>query len=282
MKGPNTETTSCCSGIKLRHGIGAAMLSLALLVSGCGGSGGGGGSSPAAVNNGSTTLQESTANSFRITGDSYGVENVTYLAATKSASSIVLRAAVAVSMNDPDFKTVARIDITTPQAVSASGAYSLGAATGGLTPFAGAFYLFNGHQSTLLRTTGGTISFTRFGADSGDRISGSFAAIIEDDNDSTLPKASYTVAGNFDFILDSVGPVLPAVAAVSPTAAVLYQGTCASCHKLGSLDQTGSAPDLSLRGGRIDSYFTADVPSHQGITLAASDIVNLKVLLNVN
>jgi hypothetical protein len=281
METRTTETASMV--IAIRHGATAAVISLALLISGCGGSGGG--SVPTAVNSSASVSsalpQAETASSFTITGDSYGVENATYLAATKSASSIVLRAAVASSMSDPNFKTVARIDVTNPQAVNASGVYSLGAATAGFPLFAGSLYVFNGHQSTLLHTVGGTISFTAFGANSGDKISGSFNAVVEDGSDNTLP--SYTVAGNFEFTLDGVGPVLPAVAAVSPSAAVQYQANCASCHTLGSLDQTpGGAPELSLKGGRMNGYFSADVPGHQGIRLAASDLGNLKVLLNVN
>jgi hypothetical protein len=186
-------------------------------------------------------------------------------------------------MTDPKFQTVARVDILNPQAVHASGVYSLGGATAGLPGFAGTLDIFNGHQSTLLRTVGGSISFTSFGANSGDRISGSFSAIVEDGNDSTLPKGNYTIAGNFSFTLDNAGPVLPAVAPVSTNAAAQYQANCAPCHALGTLDQTaGGAPDLSFKGGKMNGRFTPDAPNHQGIRLAAEDIGDLKVLLNVN
>ena len=283
MKTQTTETARI--HVALRHGIrAAAVLSLALIFSGCGGSGGG--SAPAAVdsvNPGSPAAVQASVNSFAITSDDYGVGKATYLAATKSSTAIVLRAAVATSMTDPAFRTVARIDIANPQAVTASCVYSLGAATAGLTPFAGNVDIFNGHQSTLLSTVGGTISFSALGANSGDRISGTFSAIVEDGNDTSLPKGSYTISGKFDFVLESTAPVLPAAAPVSPNAVAQYDANCASCHALGSLDSTAAnAVNLSLKGGKMNGRFTPDVPSHQGIRLATTDISDLKVLLNMN
>lgn len=250
---------------------------LFLLQAGCGG--GGGSASVTAV----APSPAQTAGSFKVVSDDYGVENATFLSATKSGASVVLRAAVADSMTDPDYRTVARIDISDPSAVSASGVYALGGPGNGLAPFAGVFYLFNGHQSTLLRTVGGSISFTSFGTGSGDRIAGSFSAVIEDGNDSTLPKGSYTVSGTFDFAVERSGAVLPAVAPVAANAALQYQAHCATCHSLGSIDQTASgAPDLSLMGGRMNGRFSPDLPGHQGITLSTAEINDLKVLLNVN
>jgi hypothetical protein len=262
-----------------RHGIRTALVSLALFFAGCGG--GGGGSAPAAINSvSSAPAVQTAANSFTMTSDSYGMENATYLAASKSSLGIVLRAAIASSMTDQNFKTVSRIDIP---AGAAAGVYSLGAATAGTPAFPGSLYFFNGHQSTLLRTVGGTITFTSYGSNSGDRISGSFSAVVEDGGDPSTPKASYTVAANFDYVIDSYGPVLRAPASAALAAAASYDANCASCHALGSHDTTAaSAPDLALKGGAMNGMFTADLPSHQGIRLAASDIKALKVLLNIN
>ena len=73
----------------------------------------------------------------------------------------------------------------------------------------GTVNFFNGDQSTLLRTIGGTITFKNFGNNAGDRISGSLNLIIEDCNPASTPKPSYSIAADFDFITDSYGPVLP-------------------------------------------------------------------------
>ena len=279
MKTRNDNSVSSQTGSRRLFKLCAA--ALFLLQAGCGG--GGGSSSPSVTAVVPAGQLQPSANAFKVVSDDYGVEQATYLSATRSGTSLVLRAAVANGMTDPDFRTVARIDVLDPQAVSASGVYSLGSATPGPAPFAGSLYIFNGHQSTLLRTIGGTISFTAFGADSGSKISGSYSAIVEDGNDNTLPKATYTIAGTFDFALDSVGPVLPAVAPVAPNAAIQYQANCASCHALGSLDPNGNgAPELALKGGEMNGRFSAELPGHQGITLSAADIGDLKVLLNVN
>jgi len=137
------------------------------------------------------------------------MKKATYLAAGKSSLGVVLRSAIASSLMDLNFMTVARIDIPTPGAVSSSGTYSLGTATAAAPAFPGSVNFFNGDQSTLLRTVGGTITFTNFGSNAGDRISGSFSLIIEDGNSASTANPSYSISANFDFITDSHGPVLP-------------------------------------------------------------------------
>ncbi|HBA87431.1 MAG TPA: hypothetical protein DCZ75_05395, partial [Geobacter sp.] len=58
---------------------------------------------------------------------------------------------------------------------------------------------------------------------------------------------------------------------------------CATCHSLGGVDPASDgAPELSLMGGRMNGGFSPDLPGHQGIVLSATDIHDLKVLLNVN
>ena len=268
-------------------GARGAVILLGLLFAGCGGSGGGG-SAPAAVDSvssasGAPQLQGKAANSFAVTADEYGVENATYLSATTSSSGIALRAAVASSMTDPAYRTVSRVDISDPGAVVAGRSYSLGAATAEAPPFAGNLYVFNGHQSTLLQTVGGTITFDSFGITPGETISGSFRALVVDGGDSSTPKASYTIAASFSFTTGGYGPLLPAPQPVPQIASSLYQGNCASCHALGELNGTaGTGPDLALKGGELNALYAAGVPGHKGITLAAADIAALKVLLNVN
>jgi hypothetical protein len=252
-------------------------LLLTLLIAACGG--GGSASAPTAVStgtNGSSSAARPEA-SFAITGDDYGVENATYLSATPSGSSMVLRAAVASSMNDPEYKTVSRIDIENPAAVSAGVSYSLAGATPG-TPLPGTFYLFNGHQSTLLQTVGGSITFSAFGTNPGDTISGSFTARILDGGDSANPV--YTVSANFSFKAGGYGAILPAPVPVPATATSLFTGKCASCHALGNLAPVpGTGPDLALKGGKLGAVMSA---GHKGITMAGADLSALKILLNVN
>ena len=265
----------------VRHGLSAAFISLALIISGCGG--GGGGSAPAAVNTaGQGAPVPSSDASFAITGDDYGVQNATYLAATRSSNGLVLRAAIASSMTDPEFRTVSRIDIPDPGAVATGVAYSLAGASGA-PAFPGTVYLFNGHASTMLQTAAGSITFTSYGSNPGDLVAGSFSAVVVDGNDSATPKPSYTVAANFSFRTGGFGPILPAPLPVPAQAASIYSANCASCHSLGTLDSTqGTGPELALKGGKLNTMFSAGAAGHQGITLAVSELSAVKILLNAN
>jgi hypothetical protein len=255
---------------------GAALYLALLLMGGCGGGGESG--APAALNTApaAPALAAQSA-SFKLTGDDYGIESATYLSATKSGLGIVLRAALASSMSDPAFRNISRIDIAPGAAIIAQGGYTLG----GTGNFPGSVYFFDGHQSTLLRTTGGSITFNRYGSNSGDRISGSFSAVVEDGNDPS--KHSYTIAADFDFIVDASGPVLPAPASLALSGEPPYQAHCAFCHALGSFDPTSAGgPDLALKGGVVGTRFSPGQPGHQGVTLSAGEIEGMKVLLNVN
>jgi hypothetical protein len=192
-----------------RHAVTAAILALTLIIAGCGSGGGGGGSAPAAVIGVSTAPAQSqaAANSFTVTSDSYGMQSPTYLSSTKSSLGIVMLAAIATSMTDSNFKTVSRIDVAPNAAIGTSTVYSLGGATASNPAFPGMIYFLNGQTSSLLKTVDGSITFTAFGSNSGDRISGSYRAVIEDGNDSATPKARYTVAVNFDYLTGSYGPL---------------------------------------------------------------------------
>ena len=226
MKAQTTQSATI--GMAKRHGIKTAVLSLALLFAGCGG-GAGGGSAPAAVSGVATSAPAQTqavANAFAMTSDNYGMQSATYLSSSKSSLGIVLRSAIASSMTDQNFQTVSRIDIAPGAAISAGSVFTLGA-TATSPAFPGNLYFLNGHPSTLLRTIDGSITFTAFGPNSGDRISGSFSAVIEDGNDSATPKARYTVAASFDFVTDSFGPVAGAAPAAALAAAVAGQGDSA-------------------------------------------------------
>jgi hypothetical protein len=265
-----------------RNGIKTAILSLALLFAGCGG--GGGGNAPAAVNGvvASQPAQvQAAANAFTVTSDNYGMQSATYLSSSKSSLGIVLRSAIASSMTDQNFKTVSRIDIAPNAAISTAKSYSLGAATAASPVFPGNLYFLNGHASTLLKTVDGTISFSAFSGDSGGRITGSFSAVVEDDNDPA--KARYTIAANFDLTTDSFGPLASASPVQAAASSAGYDAKCASCHALGGYDTTASgAGDLALKGGKLSALFSPDQTGHQGIRLAASDISALQILLNSN
>lgn len=271
----------------IRKAAEAAALLLGLVLAGCGGGSGSGGGAPTAVNSAGTTSSaplaqaQAAASSFAITADDYGMENATYLSATSSVNGIALRAAVASSMTDPNYQTVSRIDLSDPSALSAGRTYSLGTATASAPAFPGNVYFFNGHQSTMLQTVGGTITFDSVGSSPGQTISGSFTAQVVDGGASA--KASYTIAASFSFTTGSFGPVLPAPTPVPAAAAGLYAANCASCHTLGSLNPSQVAgSDLSLKGGELNTLFAAGVAGHKGITLAGSELSALKILLNVN
>jgi hypothetical protein len=270
-------TASDPIAIAVRHSFTTAVVLLALVVAGCGG-GTGGSSAPAAVNS-VPAQQTAAANSFTTTSDSYGMSKPTYLTASKTPQAIRLLAAVATKVTDQNFKTLYRIDV--PVGLAA-GVYSLGAATQANPAFPGAVYFFNGHASTQLATAGGTITIGSLGSNPGEKVSGSFNAVLEDSADTATPKASYSIAANFDFTLENPGPVLPAPV-VDTLAAVAYNANCASCHALGSYDTTKtSAPDLALKGGKLNGLFTADQASHQRLSLTGGEIVALQVLLNSN
>jgi hypothetical protein len=259
----------------LRQALAGITLAITLLAGGCGGGGGG---TPAV--NGVAPNLPAAANSLAVTGDDYGMTSPNYLAAGKSSLGVILRSAVANSLSDPDFKTISRIDL--PAGFSGSGTYSLGAGTATTAAFPGALYFFNGHPSTLLSTVGGTITFTACGSNSGDRVTGSYHALVQDGADSASPKPVYSITASFDFTVEQANAVLPAPPAAS-LAAASYDTNCAACHALGNYDTTRSgASDLALKGGKLPQLFAAGVSRHQNITLGAGEISALQVLLNSN
>jgi mono/diheme cytochrome c family protein len=62
----------------------------------------------------------------------------------------------------------------------------------------------------------------------------------------------------------------------------VYDGNCSGCHRLGSYDAAGSAPDLSGKGALVGGKFTAGVSGHMGRTLSAQQISDVKAFLNAN
>lgn len=261
-----------------------------VMLSGCGGGGSDQGAQNAGVTTPSSSLAEAgapafdnTHNYYSLADDTYGLQNATFLAATRSDSTIVLRAALATGLTDPNFSTVFRIDLLQPAQVSSFGTYAIGSSGANLPAFPGEIIFFNGHKSTLLNTTAGTITFTSYGRNSGDLIAGSFSVQVEDDNFAGVPRPSYLVKGEFSFVLDASGAIVPTPSPVPAAAAGIYDAKCAGCHALGSYDGSANgAPDLALKGGEIAGKFTAGQPGHDGIVLSASEMRDLQILLNAN
>ncbi len=254
-------------------------LILIATLAGCG-SGGNGANSYSGNLNTTARSQDSTTtvNSYSLTEDAYGLQNATFLAATNSNGVFVMRAAIASSMTDPNFRTVFRINILQPSGIAAGNSYALG----GSNPPAEILF-FNGQKSTLLNTTSGTITFTSFGSNSGDAVAGSFTAVVEDHNFSA-PRPSYTVRGTFSFVVNTFGAIIPSPSPVPAEASNCYNAKCASCHTLGNYDsiRKSGAPDLSRKGGMIPGYFTGYEPGHVVVNLSSEEVHDLKILMNAN
>jgi hypothetical protein len=244
-------------------------------LSGCGG-GGGGGSQGAVVIDSAPTAAN---NSYSLTEDTYGLQNATFMSATKNGDTFIMRAAIADNITDPDFRTVFRIDVVRPQLISGPGTYAIGGEDSPVD-----ILFFNGHSSTLLNTVTGTITFTSYGVNSGEMVTGSFAAIVEDHNSGDVQRPTYSVRGNFSFVVNTYGALIPTPVPVPAAAAGYYSAKCNPCHSLGNHDpiSAGGAPDLALKGGEVPDYFSAGEPGHNGITLTAQEIHDLKILLNAN
>jgi hypothetical protein len=240
-----------------------------------------GGKSDEGQNPGDTVsvTQPTATNRYLLTEDNYGLQNATFMSATNSNGVFVMRAAIADSMTDPYFTTVFRIDIVQPAQITGPGFYTVGAAGSPVE-----ILFFNGHRSTMLNTVSGTVTFTSYGVHSGDVVAGSFQVVVEDQNSGTLPKPTYSIKGNFHFVINTYGALVPTLSPVPAGAAGLYNTKCASCHALGSLDPSsaGSAPDLALKGGELPGRFAAGEPGHKEITLNAEEIQKLKILLNAS
>jgi len=189
-----------------------------------------------------------------------------------------MRAAIAKSMADPDFRTIFRIDVLKPQLINGLGSYAIGNADAPVE-----ILFFNGRKSTLLNTVSGSIYFSSYGVKSGDVVAGNFYAVVEDDS-YDIPRPTYSIRVNFSFVVNSSGVVLPTPNPVPPEATAYYDAKCGSCHSLGSHDIANSdgAPDLAQKGCEISSNLTGFGSAHRVTTLTAEEIHGLKVLLNAN
>lgn len=247
-----------------------AMVSL----SGCGGGG-----SPSSTAVATVTPVDNPKNAYAVLEDTYGIQNATFLTSSRSGSTLTLRSAIAASVTDPAFKTLYRIDFT-DAAGTVKGTYSVGSAVAGLPQFPGSLYIFNGHNATMLQVVSGTISFDSFGANAGDLVAGTLSVVFADNNAAGNVKPTYSFRSSFGFVVNSSEQILPAPEPVPAQAASLYAGKCSACHLLGSVDTTaGGAPDLSLKGGELETVFA---PGHKNVALAPEELRSLKVLFNAN
>jgi hypothetical protein len=64
------------------------------------------------------------------------------------------------------------------------------------------------------------------------------------------------------------------------TGQAVYDSNCAGCHRLGTYDTTGSAPNLYGDGSKVSEKYKAGVSGHKGITLSSTQISNLVTFLN--
>ncbi len=62
----------------------------------------------------------------------------------------------------------------------------------------------------------------------------------------------------------------------------VYDAHCSGCHRLGSYDPSGSAPDLSGTGAGVDGRFTPDRSGHEDAALSGEEIPALKAFLGGN
>jgi len=77
-------------------------------------------------------------------------------------------------------------------------------------------------------------------------------------------------------------PPSPTPTPTPTTGQGVYDTNCASCHRLGTYDTSGTAPNLSGYGSDVSEKYTAGVSGHKGITMTATEISNLSTFLNAN
>jgi hypothetical protein len=208
-KGPAVEGLQQARGRIMRFSRFLSVLCISAIffaASGCGsGSGGaGGGSDQKAVN--TPVPLPAKVNSYSLTQDTLGLKSANFMAAINENGAFTMRVAIADSVTDPNFADIFRIDILKPDQISASGTYSVGVSgNSSISPCDISF--FNGEKSTLLNTVAGTVSFTSYGTNTGDLVSGTFVVQVENDGALMDPKPVYTINGSFSFLLNMPGAI---------------------------------------------------------------------------
>ncbi len=169
-------------------------------VNGCGS--GGGSTGQATVSTASSPATR--INSYAISEDQLGLKSADFMAGTNENGVFALRVAIADSVNDPNFVDIFRIDILKPTQITATGTYSVGENEDPAIMPCNILF-FNGEKSSLLKTVTGTVSFTSYGANTGDLVAGTFAVQVEDDGVS--PKLIKKICGSFTFVVNMPGSI---------------------------------------------------------------------------
>lgn len=93
--------------------------------------------------------------------------------------------------------------------------------------------------------------------------------------------ASNSAVTTTTLTIGGVSAPLTSTTLAAVNAAVIYQSQCAGCHRLGTVDTTGS-PNLSGTTGMPSRFPNPGVAGHQGITLSAAEIAALTVYFQAN
>jgi hypothetical protein len=254
----------------------AIAIAVLLTLTACGG-GGGSNSQPA------TVASAPNANVLKVTDDSYGLLNPDFYYSTDNAEFWSIQANVANDVNDPNFRTVIRIDITKTNnggLPALNKTYSI-EDNPAYERFPGVFYVFNGQKSTNNKVEQGTITFA---PDSGSsrEVHGTFDVSITDYNSKITPPPQYRIKGVFSFDIGTYGAAAPLVTNIYPdNGKTTYDKLCSTCHSLRTYAPAlKSASDLAQYGGELPLVYPGTSPEHQQITLDVQTMQDLRVFLN--
>jgi hypothetical protein len=275
------KASSAAKNITLRRLSCTKAITIALLltVTACGGSGG----SNADTATGVAASPAYHANLLKVTDDEYGLLKPNFYYSTDNAAFWSIQANVANDINDPNFRTVIRIDITKSDKGGLpvlNKTYSI-EDNPGYERFPGVFSVFNGRKSVYIKVERGTISFTP-DSDSSKEVHGVFDVSITDYDSNITPLPQYRVKGVFSFAMGTYGAATPLVTDIYPAnGKEAYDKVCSTCHSLGDYDPAvKSASDLAQRGGELPLVYPGTFPEHQQIALDVQTMQNLRVFLN--
>jgi hypothetical protein len=177
-------------------------------LSGCGSGGSGGSQNAGVTTTNAISTPDSSETSYSL-ADDFGFMPADLMATENSrnnAGGFVLRVSNTKEKTSDNSGDIFRIDFQNPSLISVNGGtYSIGN-NNEYPPFPGEISFFNCSNSGYLKTTSGTISFSSYGPNSGDLVVGSFDVQVEN-NDPNAPKKTYSIQGNFSFVVNSSIPI---------------------------------------------------------------------------
>ncbi|MDH4163681.1 MAG: cytochrome c [Nitrospirota bacterium] len=224
------------------------------------------------------------SNYLKVTHDDYGLLTPNFYYSTDNAVFWSIQASVADSVYDQDYRCIIRIDVPKTQdgmPQLAGKTFVLGEDSGYET-FPGVFSVFNGQVSVYKKVEQGTISFAS-GPDTSYPVAVEFDVTMTDYDSPLNPKPHYRIAGEFSIALGSFGPAEPMPAEVYPARGKeTYDGSCASCHALGTYDVAAeSGPDLALRGGELPMVYDAAEAHHRAVRIIDKEsMAALRIFVN--